>query len=114
MRMAVVIGCVLVCAGGLVMDRPGDHPGKIPTDRQTFEAVGWLGASRCATGDLPESDLKQIETTILLHDTIKSGCNRVEFGTVKVERDTAQVEVFYFSADQRMLPFLYKLISENK
>jgi hypothetical protein len=113
-RFLIFIGCLLLCAGGLALiDTSRDRSANGDNDGEMFEAVNWIGTYRFAGGDPPKFDLREIESTILLHDTIKSGCRRVEFGAVKIERETAQVEVFYFSADQRMLPFLYKLILEN-
>jgi hypothetical protein len=113
-RLTILLGSLSLCVGGLLLVQPSRHPpASSENHSKAFDGTHSLGGYRFAAGDPPDFDLKQIETAILLHDTIKSGCNRVEFGTLKVERGTAQVEVFYFSADQRMLPFLYKLISEN-
>ena len=113
-RFVIVSGCLVLCAGGIALVNPTCY--RTATVEDEAEMAGtlvWSDAYQLAAGDVPEFDLKQIETAILLHDTIKSGCNRVEFGAVKIEHGTAQVEVFFFSSDQRMLPFLYKLISEN-
>jgi hypothetical protein len=69
---------------------------------------------RCAAGEPQESDLKQIESAILLHNAVKSGYESFEFGTVKIDGESALVPVFYFSRDARVPPHLYKLTSEKQ
>jgi len=112
-RFTIVAGCLLLCAGAIIVANPSrDKLANVDSQIQVLAGSDWTGY-RFAAGDPQKFDLRQLETAILLHDAIKSGCNRIEFGSIKMEGETALVEVFYFARDERMLPFLYKLVSEK-
>jgi len=112
-RFTIIAGCLLLCAGAIIVANPSrDKLANVDSQIQVLAGSDWIGY-RFAASDPQKSDLMQLETAILLHDTVKSGCNRIEFGSMKMEGGTALVEVFYFARDERMLPFLYKLVPEK-
>ena len=112
-RFTIVAGCLLLCAGAIIVANPSrDKLANVDSQIPVLAGSNWIGY-HFAASDPQKSDVMQLETAILLHDTVKSGCNRIEFGSIKMEGGTALVEVFYFARDERMLPFLYKLVPEK-
>jgi hypothetical protein len=113
-RFTILSVCVLVCASGIMVAKSSHQTfgENVPYGRlfKRFDARGY----RYAADEPRESDLKQIESAILLHNAVKSGYESFEFGTVKIDGGFALVSVFYFSRDARVLPLLYKLTSEKQ
>jgi hypothetical protein len=113
-RLTILAACLALCAGAIIMGNPSNN--NLATVKDNVRSLGgfdWVGGYQYAAGAPQKPDVKQLETVILLYDPVKSGFQRVEFGSVQIQNDTALVQVFYFSRDGRILPFLYKLVSEK-
>jgi len=112
-RFTILGVCVLVCASGIIIAKSSHQAFGKNANGRLFTRFD-PRVYRCAVGEPQESDLKQIESAILLHNAVKSGYESFEFGTVKIDGESALVPVFYFSRDARVLPLLYKLTSEKQ
>ena len=109
-RFTIAASCFLLCLAGIICSSR-QSLAKIDNDDNTRGAIDLAGAYQyAAQQNLSFSD---IETIIRRDPATKSQHGRIEFGSVKMERGTALVQVLFVEADGRVQPFLFKLVSEK-
>jgi hypothetical protein len=114
-RFTIVAISLLLCAGGILIANPWrEKISNSSTGSESIDATtGDDGYQFAASSTGPKLSFQQLETIIRRDPTAKSQRGRIEFGSVRMEEGTALAEVMFVSNDGRVLPFLYKLLSEN-
>ena len=114
-RFTIVAISLLLCAGGILIANPWrEKISNSGTGSESIDATtGDEGYQFAASSTGPKLTFQQLEMIIRSDPTAKSQRGRIEFGSVQMEEGTALAEVMFVSNDGRVLPFLYKLLSEN-
>ena len=111
-RFAIVIGCFLLCAGGIVTS--SRVQAKIDNDNAQLNGWDPVGEYLYAASDAPlKLSLNEIESIIRRDPTTKSQHGKMEFGSVKVEHGAVVAQVLFVNSDGGMQAFLYELKRQN-
>jgi uncharacterized protein DUF4864 len=79
-----------------------------------LRAADFTGAYRYAANGVQQKfTLSQFENMVRHSYSDMTRADHVEFGSVRVEGETAFVHVFFFAADGSVRSFLYNLIAED-
>jgi hypothetical protein len=111
-RFEIVAASLLLCIGGMFLAESA----KISNDDISFESATMLapdGYQFAATRARPKLTFQELEKIIRRDPVAKSQRGRMEFGSVRMEDDSALAEVMFVSDDGRVQPFLYKLLPER-
>jgi hypothetical protein len=112
-RFTIIAACFLLCAGGIIVAHSSsERSSKIDNDCEEFGMIDLAGDYQYAASETKLS-FKQLESIIRHDGSAMSQQARIEFGSVKMERGTALVQVLFFAPDGRMQPFLYKVVPEK-
>jgi hypothetical protein len=113
-RIAVVTCCLCLCGGAVViahLTEEGNGDRRIGPFGERDVAGDY---KHVASKPAAKFDFSELESIILRDPSAKSQRARIEFGSAKIERGSALVEVLFFAPDGRMQPYLYKLTPEKK
>lgn len=115
-RFTIIGASALLCVGGILIANSSRE--KISNSGTSSESIDAAtidnGYEFAASSPRLKLTFQQLETIIRRDPTAKSQRGRIEFGSVRMEEGTALAEVMFVSNDGRVLPFLYKLLPENK
>ena len=112
-RIMIVVGCGLLCIAGAIL--ASLSPERLTTSNEEFtfsDGIDFARGYRPVTS--AELDFSQIESVILRDQTAASHQGRIEFGSVKMNGNNADVNVMFFQPDDRMVSYLYTLRPQAK
>ena len=113
-RFAAVAGSVLLCVAGVFVAKSQSQ--KRESDSFVLDSTNSSAAVdgyQFASTRVPALTFQQLETIIRRDPTAKQLRGKIEFGSVRLEQETASAEVIFVSDDGRVFPFLYKLLPQR-
>lgn len=113
-RIAVISLCALLCGGGILIAHAPRASAKIDNNEQSSGGIDQLNAYQLAASDAPQKlRFREIESIIRRDPSAKAQDSRIEFGSIKMERGAALVEVLFIEGDGATRAFLYKLVPDR-
>jgi hypothetical protein len=112
-RFVLIGASILLCAAGIFLNSGSEN---ISSDDISLEPVATPaddGYQFAATRVRPKLTFQELERIIRRDPVTRSQRGRMEFGSVRMEEDSAFAEVMFVSNDGRVQPFLYKLLPER-
>jgi len=113
-RFTIVAASALLCASGIFLANSGTE--KIANCDFAFESGGPTlrgDGYQYAASVEPNLTFQELEAIIREDPTAKQQRGKIEFGSVRMDHNTALAEVMFVSNDGRVLPMLYKLLPER-
>jgi hypothetical protein len=110
-RFCILAACFALCAGATVVANLSSAA-DAEIGRTAIRGNDLADGYRYATGE-PDLNLKQFEAIIRRHGGLMMRCRHIEFGSVKMERGRAIVQLTFFTPGGQIQPFLYKLAPEK-
>ena len=113
-RFAAVAGSVVLCVAGVFVAKFQSQ--RRASDDFVFDSTNpslAIDGYQFASTRVPALTFQQLETIIRRDPTAKQLRGKIEFGSVRLEQETALAEVIFVSDDGRVFPFLYKLLPQR-
>jgi hypothetical protein len=110
-RISLVFCAFALCVAGAIgaYRSSADIPELSPED---LSDVG-DAYERVASSQHRQSTFNRFEELIRKDALAKSHRGRIEFGSVRMQKTTAEVEVLFFNSSGRMTPVVYKFVAEK-
>jgi hypothetical protein len=112
-RFSIVASCVGLCASGIIIANSPRAHAKIDNGNNGSGAFDLAEDYQyAATAAEKKLTFKEIESIIRRDPTAKPS-GRMEFGSIKMERGAALVQVLFVEGDGATKGFLYKLVPDR-
>ena len=114
-RFAIIGTSLFLCATSVfIANSLPDRNSRENIGYESVDSIDVTDACQYAvSGALPKLTFQQLEAIIRSDPVVKSQRGRMEFGSMRMEQETALAQVVFVGTDGRVQPFLYKLLREG-